>query len=326
MEKTNIKFSIIIPVYNVEQFLSESINSVLDQNYNNYEMILVNDGSSDNSGDICDKYMATDGRIKVIHQMNKGLSVARNTGIKNATGQYIIFLDSDDYWKSQDILAEINDRLTATDSDVLSFDYIKFTEGHFEKSYFETVNCTPLENEDFTLKYQIDRGVWIACAWNKVIKKSLFDKFDLYFREGITSEDIDWCLRLALSAQKFDYINKVVVCYRQRESSISNNITVKKTDVLIDNIDYCIGLLNNVPIGMAEDIKPFIGYQYGTAMYLVSAIADKEQYKRLLTRLEKNKQLLYWSENKKVKLLRMAYTVGGIKFVMMLLKLREKIR
>lgn len=326
MKNTKIKFSVIIPVYNVESFISECIDSVLCQNYTDYEVILIDDGSTDNSGQICDSYSAVNSRIKVIHQTNAGLSAARNTGIKNSSGDYIVFLDSDDYWKSNDVLSEINERLTMTDCDVLSFDYIKIRNNSLGKSYFENISCSPMETKDFSIKYQVDSGVWIACAWNKVVRKSLFECGGLYFREGITSEDIDWCLRLALQAETFDYLNKVAVCYRQREDSISNNSTVAKTDILFDNIDYCLELLKNTSVEKTEAVKPFMGYQYGTAMYHVSAIADKIQYERLLKRLEKNKQLLYWSDNRKIKLLRMAYSIGGIRLIMMLLKIKEKAR
>lgn len=90
------KISIIVPVYNVEKYLSQCIESIINQNHKNIEIILVNDGSTDKSGDICDKYSLKDNRIKVIHKKNEGVSIARNTGLKVATGEYIAFVDGDD--------------------------------------------------------------------------------------------------------------------------------------------------------------------------------------------------------------------------------------
>ena len=90
------RISVIIPIYNTEQFLKECVGSVLDQSYQDLEIILVDDGSTDLSGMICDQYASRDGRIKVIHQKNEGLSVARNTGVKLASGEYLCFVDSDD--------------------------------------------------------------------------------------------------------------------------------------------------------------------------------------------------------------------------------------
>lgn len=95
--KQDVKISVVIPVYNVEKYLCECIDSVLSQSYRNFEMILVDDGATDHSGEICDTYKYQDSRIRVIHQPNGGLSAARNMGLKNATGEYVYFLDSDDY-------------------------------------------------------------------------------------------------------------------------------------------------------------------------------------------------------------------------------------
>ena len=91
------EISIIVPVYNVEKYLSQCIESIINQNYKNIEIILVNDGSTDKSGDICDSYSLKDNRIKVIHKKNEGVSIARNTGLKVATGEYIAFVDGDDF-------------------------------------------------------------------------------------------------------------------------------------------------------------------------------------------------------------------------------------
>lgn len=322
--KNTIKFSIIVPVYNVELYLEKCINSILNQTYKNYELILIDDGSTDSSGKICDNYIDCNQFIRVIHQANLGLSSARNKGIEIAKGQYIIFLDSDDYWYSDDVLSKLNDRLSFNEADVLSFNYIKFTDELFEKEYFENSTNMPLNIKGSTLKYLMDNELWIACAWNKAIKRELFLNNNLEFKNGITSEDIDWCLRLALYADKFDYINDIIVCYRQRQASISNSIDVIKTDTLIDNIENCLNILNNEQ-DEAEMLTPYISYQYGTALYRVSAINNRNEYKRLVDRLKKNKSLLKRSDNKKIRLLNTVCSIGGINFALFLLKIRKKI-
>ena len=91
------KISVIVPIYNVEKYIDRCIKSIVNQTYKNLEIILINDGSLDKSGQICDTWESKDNRIKVIHQMNSGVSVARNTGLENATGEYVTFVDSDDY-------------------------------------------------------------------------------------------------------------------------------------------------------------------------------------------------------------------------------------
>ena len=121
------KFTVIIPVYNVAAYLAKCIDSVLKQEFKQYEVILIDDGSTDESGTICDKFAEQDKRIVVIHQKNKGLSAARNIGIENAKGEYILFLDSDDYWHDSSALNIIYSRLNVSNADILSFNYIHCT-------------------------------------------------------------------------------------------------------------------------------------------------------------------------------------------------------
>ena len=117
-------FSVIVPVYNVEKYLSECVDSILSQTFTNFELILVNDGSKDGSGAICDAYAQKDGRVKVIHKENGGQSSARNCGVEVATGKYAIFIDSDDFFVTNTFFAELKDKLD-DDTDVVVFRYYK---------------------------------------------------------------------------------------------------------------------------------------------------------------------------------------------------------
>lgn len=323
--KEQKRFSIIVPVYNVAPYLTICINSVLAQTFRNYEIILVDDGSSDDSGRFCDEFANTDERISVIHQENKGLSVARNTGVGEAVGEYIIFLDSDDYWKDKDVLKILAERLKLTGADVLSFNYEK-TDGVISQSpYFQSQETMPrsIKTEE-SFKYQIDHDLWIACAWNKVIRKELFDRGQLQFRRGITSEDIDWCVRLAFVARSFDYINCVVVCYRQRNGSISKTVTYNKASTLLRNIKFSLKLIKDSKnTDRGQLLKSYISYQYGTLLYCINAIKEKEKKKRIMEAAGKYRKLLTWSKNRKIKLLRTVDAIGGLKAVDILLSLRN---
>lgn len=322
------KFTVIIPVYNVAAYLPKCVNSVLEQDFKQYEVILVDDGSTDESSRICDEFAKQDKRIVVIHEENRGLSAARNIGIENANGEYILFLDSDDYWHDSSVLNIIYSRLNVSNADILSFNYMKFCDDVFESPYFKQDNDMPLDElEKNSLEYQINNDLWIACAWNKVIRRELFYHRKLYFNLGITSEDIDWCLRLALYAEKFDFIADVIVCYRQRKTSISKSITVQKMDMLIDNIEVCLSLLETEKkIQKVDILKPYIGYQYGTAIYSVSSIDDKKECDRLMGRLNERKDILKWSKNGKVQMLQLADSIGGTKFLIFLLKIKNRLK
>ena len=119
--------SVIIPVYNVEKYLEECVNSVINQTYKNIEVILVDDGSTDSSGDICDEYVMFDSRISVLHKANGGLSSARNAGMKKASGEWIYFLDSDDFLEL-DMLSHLVNLATRKQADIVFFDACSFTD------------------------------------------------------------------------------------------------------------------------------------------------------------------------------------------------------
>ena len=157
--------SIIVPVYNVEEYLEECVNSIISQTYTNIEIILVDDGSTDNSGELCDKYSLRDNRIEVIHKVNGGISDARNVGAKSAKGKYIYFIDSDDY-----IVSEAIDELVSValrdNSDIVFFDAKCFEEG--EKGF------------NIPQRYIRKNNILVIYPLNKIkvilIKKAFFHK------------------------------------------------------------------------------------------------------------------------------------------------------
>lgn len=318
------RISIIVPVYNVDSYLATCINSILMQTFRDYEIILVDDGSTDDSGRLCDEFANNDERISVVHQENRGLSAARNAGVDEAVGEYIIFLDSDDYWKDKDVLKILAERLELTGADVLCFNYEK-TDDVSHRPYFQSQETMPKSiRAEESFKYQIDHDLWIACAWNKVIRRGLFDRGQLEFRHGITSEDIDWCVRLALVAKSFDYINYVVVCYRQRNGSISKTVTYDKASTLLGNIKFSLKLIKDSKnTDRGQLLKSYISYQYGTSLYCINLIKEKEKKKQIMEEAGKYRKLLTWSKNRKIKLLRMADVIGGLKMVDFLLSLRN---
>lgn len=121
MPESQVAFSIIVPVYDVEKYLEQCVKSVLMQTFHDFELILVDDGSPDGCGAMCDLFAASDQRVKVIHQSNSGLSAARNSGIKIMSGQYVLFLDSDDYWIRNDFLEILWNRIEQVEPDLVSF-------------------------------------------------------------------------------------------------------------------------------------------------------------------------------------------------------------
>lgn len=323
-----MKISVIIPAFNVAPYLVQCVNSVLNQTYPDIEIILVDDGSTDQSSEICDSLAKSSDKVSVLHKSNGGLSDARNKGIDLATGDYIVFLDSDDFWSENNALDKIVKRLCKNHPDVLCFNFKKANGSIIQKPYFQSAKSMPPETvpkESF--RYLEEHDLWIACAWNKVIRKELFANEQLRFEKNVTSEDIDWCVRLALLGQSFDYMEDAVVCYRQRETSISKSITVKKVSMLLNNIIISLNLLDATPDQeRAKLLKPYISYQYGTLLANIAAIEDKEQQDQLVKQAKPYQNLLAWSQNRKIKSLRLANRLVGLNGVIALINLFCKIK
>ncbi len=237
MEKDLI--SIIIPVYNVEKYLRNCIDSVIAQTYKNIEIILVDDGSPDKCPAICDEYEKKDSRIKVIHKENGGLSDARNAGIELANGKYITFIDSDDDVSSEyieylyELLIKNNTKMSiATHTVVSNKKRINWGNGYTEKV---------LTTEECLDKMLCEQGFSVS-AWAKLYSKELFD--EVRFPKSKLNEDNGTTYKLILQCDKIAYGNKSIYNYYKRENSITmSTFNLKKmdlielTDKMCDEID-----------------------------------------------------------------------------------------
>ncbi len=297
-----LKISVIIPVYQAEKYLDECVQSVRCQTYENLEIILVDDGSRDSSPRMCDEYAASDPRIRVIHKENGGLSSARNAGVAVAEGDYILFLDSDDFWNDSEAISSLADRIGKTEAQVLNFSYVKYFEDTGEmQPYFKNIPSMPeaIKDRRGQWSYLFGRGLCIASACNKLIRRSLLTD-DLKFRPGVYSEDIEWCLRLFCKAESMDFICENFYCYRQRRDSITHTIDDKKCRDLCDNILHCFRICEEAPEDIRQELYRYLAYQFGT-FFMVQAKAENFQtecirelipYARVLKHHGKNRKLL----------------------------------
>ena len=315
-----MKFSVVIPVYKVEEYLDQCVESVLQQTYSNLEVILVDDGSPDRCGAMCDDWATKDDRVRVIHQENGGLSAARNTGIRHATGDYVLFLDSDDWWDNATVLDAVAKQLGQTPVDVLSFNYRKSFDGVLQPAYFDESLMSSQQPESITQIVQDDR--WINGACNKALSRKLLTENEIYFRFGITSEDIDWTLRVALKAETFAFCNVCVFVYRQHSASISHTVAPKNVRMLCDNVKTCVRLLGAAEAVRAEALKPYVAYQYDTLIYNVATLSKSDR-KSLLEDVKQMQYLLACSGNPKVRLIYNCSRFLGLNATMALLRLRS---
>ena len=230
MSNKNVKnemISMIVPVYNVEKYLSECIDSLIFQTYSNIEIILVNDGSTDNSGEICDNYSKIDNRIKVIHKENGGLSDARNEGLKNISGKLVMFIDSDDYI-DKNLVYTLYKNLIKEQADISISAYSILlknkTKDICTSNTYLTLNSKESIDYMYRLKY------YSPMINSKLFRFELFD--DIYFPVGKLCEDQYTLYKLLYRAKKIVFDSNVKYYYRQRKSSIINNKIYKTNDCI----------------------------------------------------------------------------------------------
>lgn len=238
-----IKLSIIIPIYDVEQYLRKCVDSVLNQDISDYEIILVDDGSPDGCPAICDSYAAEHDNIRVVHRANGGLSAARNSGIEVAKGEYIMFVDSDDYLEPN-VLNGLIAQVEHDNLDVLRY-RLQYVNPQYE--VYNPYKGDPYKGNDYSevptdgVSFLNSRMSTACYAWAFLVKRSLFYKdlgfqiADLRFTEGIYFEDTDWTPRMLCKAKRVASTNTIVYNYLQREGSITNAVNRSKQRKVLDD-------------------------------------------------------------------------------------------
>ena len=224
--------SVVIPIFNAEKYLCKCLDSVVAQTYKDLEIILVDDGSYDESGTICDEYAKIDSRIKVIHKKNGGASSARNAGIKVASGQYITFADSDD-WLAKDMYGEMYNASITYDADTVVTGYFRVRGNQMRAHFFERDTVYTAE-EALALLIQND---WMKnYSWNKLYKRSLYE--GVSYPEGEIFEDIPVAYKL------FEKSNRVVVLSACKYYYFLHKGSAVTTTTYKDYLDYCMGHQN----------------------------------------------------------------------------------
>lgn len=249
--------SVIIPVYNVKSYLKKCVDSVINQTYKDLEIILVDDGSTDGSSEICDQYKTIDSRIKVIHKKNGGLSDARNCGIDISKGEYITFLDSDD-WVDENIYKILYDALKKYDVNI-SICKLKQVCSEDEKLDVSKDNIIIYSSLELSKKlyYNNNTIIQIVGACNKLYKKNVFK--NKRFPYGKFYEDGFLIPILLNEAKNVAYIDKELLYYRQREGSITHKKFSEKTLECIEVYEYLINYYkNNRLIELIDGPKKFL--------------------------------------------------------------------
>lgn len=216
--------SVIVPVYNVQHYLQECVESILMQTFKDFEIILVDDGSTDDSGKICDRYAAKYNNVRVIHKMNGGLSDARNFGIREAQGKYICFIDSDDF-VAKDYIETLYNGIKKSGSQISACGYCRI----YENGKTELINhkgIKKLYKSEEAQKYLCAIGYYGVAAWNKMYDIHLFDHIS--FPVGKNSEDCFIMYKLIEKAGSIYYDSDIKYFYRQRVGSIAHSDNINR--------------------------------------------------------------------------------------------------
>lgn len=293
------KITVIVPVYNVESYLRKCLDSIIAQTYKNIEIIVVNDGSTDASGEICKEFAEMDHRIIYIEQENAGLSAARNTGLENMSGDYVTFVDSDD-WIELDYVEILYKKITEYQADIAVGNYYSFneSEGMFYfhilgDSYYEKVydNVSIFEN---LYESQEMKSFALISAWGKLYKAGLFEQ--LRFDIGKLGEDGYLNQKIYLLAEKIVYIHKGIYSYRIRNNSLSRSWTEKWMNALVDAMSERITLLASLGYPLEKHLAIYRQMLEGSLSNgKVSGLEETPTYKEfeikkhLLDKLEKIK-------------------------------------
>ena len=297
------KITVIVPVYNVENYLNKCLDSLINQTYKNLEIIVINDGSTDNSGEICQEYAQKDNRITYVEQKNGGLSDARNAGLERMTGSYVTFVDSDD-WVEPNYVEVLHNKLIGYQADIAIGNYYSYNEDEAmyyfhvnSESYYEKLydNISIFENL-YDAKQM--KSFSLISAWGKLYKAELFDY--IRFDKGKLDEDGYINQKLYLLVQKVIYINQGLYAYRQRSGSITKTWTEKWMHALVDAMSERITLLANMNYPLEKHLAVYRQMlEVSLANGQASGLSDTATYKEFEMKRTLLNQLSVQSQKEK---------------------------
>lgn len=327
-----MKYSFIIPVYKVEKYLSKCVDSILEQTYRDFEILLVDDGSPDGSPMLCDEYANRDNRVKVLHQQNQGLGAARNNGLRQAIGEYVIFVDSDDFWGEEGCLQKIDERIFATKDGVellfFNVSYYNDTTGNIIPWVkLPVLNECSCGNEE-AFRRLVESGTVPMSAWSKVIKRSVLTENGIIFPSGIYGEDIPWFINLMEAVKSVSFMNEYIYNYRQSVTSSITNINQPKH---VRDMKYIIESeikkldSRRLTLEGKKSVEAFLAYNYCILMsqYDYTEKAEKAAYWQFMQEYE---YLLNNITHPKVKSVFKIFKIMGLKNTCRILNIYKKIR
>lgn len=311
-----MKVSFILPVYKVEAYLRQCVESITCQTYRDIEIILVDDGSPDSCPALCDQLATEDVRIRVIHKPNGGLSDARNAGLNVAIGEYIIFVDSDDFWVDNGALKRIVDIANANvDCDFVGFNcnyYYPASDRYTKWVEYSSDILTPVTG-DKAMQLLVASGTFPMSAWLKLMKRNVLLDNNITFKKGQIAEDIPWFINLLHHSKACMFVNEYIYAYRQNVSgSISSSGGERSFNSLLDIVKTELEKIEGR--SFSEDAKnslrSFLAYEVCILIMSVCHL-PKEKHSTARKELKKLCWLLKYTQNPKVGMVSKVYKIFG---------------
>lgn len=316
-----MKVSFIIPIYNVEKYLSECVESILAQTYSDFEMLLVDDGSPDNCPALCDDWARKDSRIKALHKPNGGLSDARNYGLNHAQGDYVVFVDSDDFWVEKDCLEQLMNVVDAhPECDFIGFNcsyYYSDTKTYKKWVAYNESLSVPTD-KNIVICSLVASGTFPMSACLKIFKRKSLSDMGLRFIKGTIAEDIPWFIDLLEGSKKCMFVNQYIYAYRQNVAgSITASGNPKSTSDLFAIVKNEVAKMKNRSI--AKDAKDAL-YSFLAYEFCILLTASSRMSKEIRKELMNYKWLLDYTSNPKVRKAAFVNKLFGIKVTELVLK------
>lgn len=319
-----VKISVVIPVYNVsEDYLRECLKSLMAQTYTNGEFIIVIDGATDHSPEICNEFASADERFRVFARENSGAGASRNFGLDMATGEYIMFMDSDDYWLDKKLMETVAELLKESGADILSFSYSEFYDDS-KKPVASSQDCLSREkilNNPAAVKelLKAPRSTFSSSIITKAVKRSFIENNNIRFLEGINGEDTHFSAQLVYYGRTYDRLNRRVYAVRRHRSSTSRSShadvrVLKSMMVVFDDITerFSLNKTSDSPV------LDFLASPYLYTLGKAAAVADLSPY---MAQLKKYVYLLAHSSRPYVRLAGLVARLCGLRLTLVALRI-----
>lgn len=318
-------FSIVIPVYNIENYIAECTDTILKQSFGSFELILVDDGSKDGSYEVCNSIKNKDDRVKVIHQKNGGAASARNKGVDNASGEYVIFVDGDDKYGDLDAFQKIYNRIVSGNYDVVSFNrnFIYGSGEVVEADDYRQESDAETDIYDL-VKYMLQNDCLYSAPWVFAIKRDFLKSNNLYFSLNMSVDDVDWVIRILDCHPKVYNMSDVLYTYRVgREGSITRSVNYESQIKYLNMLNDCISYKYRDE-KFKQLILNYIAYQYVIFISWNQLIDDKAKRKELLSKETELKYLLKYDLMRQTRLAHKVSNIIGFRLTEKLLGIKLK--